>query len=283
MSSGINQDIEILGKVFHLQTQVCATPEPSIRTEVFLGGKLVATRDADLAGPAEDLPENERRRLLKEHHQKILNSIVERARSYRPRKEPTAPKRDVEPLPFTGPVPIRPSGKVDIALRVRRILERFRSRLGISLAKTSTDLGKRLERAAKGFDWVLQSPDFEEIRIDEQVRFNLLKDQIDEWLEGSRHEDQGRRIWNEVEQFNDYLSGINDREELAAFDRDQVRWALSKVEAMGMTDQLLPHLDMLRGRDVALDRLMDSGTSVGNEVWLAHLRRVLEDLESPSP
>jgi hypothetical protein len=50
-----------------------------------------------------------------------------------------------------------------------------------------------------------------------------------------------------------------------------------------MTEQLLPHLDMLRGRDVALDRLMDSGAGVGNEVWLAHLRRVLEDLESPSP
>lgn len=286
MSTGINQDIEILGKVFHLQTQVCSTPQPGIRTEVFIGGKLVATRDAALeAVPTADTPEAEVRQMLKGHHQRILESIVERANRYRKREpEPTptlATENEAEPM--TTSLPIIPSGNVDIALRVRRILERFRSRLGVEIASSENEVERRLERAARGFAWVLQSPDFGEIRIDEQVRFNLLKDQIDEWLSGKRSADQGENIWADVLNFNQYLTGINDRADLAAFDRDLLRWALRKIEGTGVSDRARRHLEMVRGRDVALDRLLDNPDPLGAQVWLAHLRRILDDLESPHP
>ena len=290
MSSGINQDVEILGKVFHLQTQVSGGPQSSggdlsIRTEVFIGGKLVATRDGQEPLPS-GLAETEIRQRLKEHHQRILQTITERAHRYRKVKQEAPPKKttveaadDLEAM--TGPVPVRPKDNVDIALRVRRILERFRSRLGVEIGSLENDPEKRLRRAARGFAWVLQSPDFEEIRIDEQVRFNLLKDQIDDWLEGTKDPAQAQRIWAEAENFNEYLAGINNRAELAAFDRDLLRWTLRKVEANGVSNRLLRHLEMIRGRDVALDRLLSSEQSVGLEVWLAHLRRILEDLESP--
>jgi len=287
MSSGINQDIEILGKVFHLQTQVCSTPQSGIRTEVFIGGKLVATRDAALeAAATADLTEPEVRRMLKEHHQKILKSIVERASRYRKREpdrvQQPLPTED-DPQPMTGPVPVEPASNVEIALRVRRTLERFRSRLGVEMASIETSTERKLERAAKGFSWVLQSSDFGDTRIDEQVRFNLLKDQIDEWLDGSRNAELGAGIWAEVLKFNKYLTGINDRADLAAFDRDLLRWALRKIESTGVSERLTRHLEMVRGRDVALDRLLDNPATLGPEVWLAHLRRILGDLEAPAP
>jgi hypothetical protein len=286
MSTGINQDIEILGKVFHLQTQVCSTPQSGIRTEVFIGGKLVATRDAALeTTPAAEATDAEVRWKLKEHHQKILKSIVERANRYRkrqPEKVKQTLREEDDPEPMTGPIPTKPTSNVDIALRVRRILERFRSRLGVELASIETSTEHKLERAAKGFAWVLQSPDFGDTRIDEQVRFNLLNDQIDEWLGGPRNAEQGTNIWGEVLSFNKYLTGINDRADLAAFDRDLLRWVLRKIEKSGVSERLERHLEMVRGRDVALDRLLDNPASLGPEVWLAHLRRILDDLEAPA-
>ncbi len=142
------------------------------------------------------------------------------------------------------------------------------------------DVGWRLEKVADGVHWILDSPLFPEIRIDEQVRFNLLKDQVDEWLESARDKDLGRKIWTEIINFLDYLAELNNRTELAAFDRDLLVWTIQKVQNEGFSNRLLDHLHMLTGRDAVLDGMLVSSAGITEETWLAVLQRVLVDLET---
>ncbi len=289
MTSGINQDVEILGKVFHLQTQLSRTAEPCIRTEVFHGGKLVATRDSVLESAELALSDRETlQRRLKEHHKRILESIVERARLFRERE--TGPRdvrmqapgatelEEISALEIVDSTPVVVR-KVDIALRVRRILERFRLRIGPLPAVSPSNRDELLARISASFAWILESPDFDEIRVDEQVRFNLLRDQIDDWLGGHRDPKQGDRVFAEVVNFLDYLAGVNNRAELAAFDRDLLRWALRKAEAEGLTPRLREHLEMISGRDPELDRLVEQ-ESITSDQCIGVLRRVLSEVES---
>ena len=160
---------------------------------------------------------------------------------------------------------------------MRRFLERFRRRLGPLPRELGG--GARLERAAEQFAWVVSSPEFPRLRIDEQVRFNLIHDQLDSWLRSARDPEEGRRIWSEIRIFDRYLAEINNRAELAAFDRDLLAWALRRLEADGMSDRLREHLALATGRDGELDRLLAAPESAGDEVWAAELRRVLAELD----
>ena len=286
--SGINQDIELLGKTFHLQTQVSASPDLCIRTEIFIGGKLVATRQTPLEEvDAED--DKGLREAMKVQHKRILDSVVDRARRYQERQQ-EAPPPEAEPPPTppsgdqaSGEVPPgeeRPqqAPRVEVALRVRRLYEQFRLRLLIP-RQPSKNLGERLENAEHEFAWILSCDIFDRIRIDEQLRFNLLHDQIREWLAGGRSPVRAAQIWSEIVAFLKYLGEVNNRAELAAFDRDLLRWAIRTVDEQGMAPRTLEHLGMIRGRDEELDRMLDEPEGVAAEVWVAHFRRVLSGLE----
>ena len=48
MISGLNQEVDVLGRAFHFQTELTRRGDLFIRTEVFVGGKVVATRDRRL-------------------------------------------------------------------------------------------------------------------------------------------------------------------------------------------------------------------------------------------
>lgn len=292
--SGINQEVELLGKTFHLQTQVSASPELCIRTEIFIGGKLVATRQT----PLEEIDAADSKALREEmqaQHKRILHSVVERARRYQERQQEPPP--EAGPPPDAGPPPTaptettvvdnvdsgmgRPSAqgpKVEVALRVRRLYEQFRLRLLIP-RQPSKNLGERLENAEREFAWILSCDIFDRIRIDEQLRFNLLHDQIQEWLHGGRSAVRAAQIWSEIVAFLKYLGEVNNRAELAAFDRDLLRWAIRTVDQQGMSPRALEHLGMIRGRDEELDRLLSEPGETTPEVWVAHFRRVLSGLE----
>jgi hypothetical protein len=289
MISGLNQDVEVLGKTLHVQTELSGGRELSIRTEVFLGGKLVATREQELEEGERDRGEAHLRALMKEQHQKILESVVERAKRYQERRaeEPAPGETSLDEAPVPpfqgeagGPPSVAGQGSVEIALRVRRLFEKFRLRLGELPEHPGEHVDAYLERAAHAFAWILGSPLFPEIRIDEQVRFNLLKDQVDEWLHGGRSAERGVEIWSEILTFNRYLAQVNNRGELAAFDRDLLSWSLRKLETEGMTERVLEHLAMIYGRDAELDLLLERPLGVSDEVWAANLRRVLNRLEA---
>lgn len=290
--SGINQDIDLLGKTFHLQTQVSGNPELCVRTEIFIGGKLVATRES----PLEEVDASDSKALrefMKAQHKRIAASVVDRARRYQERQQEEsaaeAAQGEAPPTPGTtagGAAPgvgdeAAPTGQgptVEVALRVRRLYEQFRLRLLIP-RRPSKNLGERLENAEREFAWILDSEIFHRIRIDEQLRFNLLHDQIREWLAGGRSPVRAAQIWSEIVAFLKYLGEVNNRAELAAFDRDLLRWAIRTVDEQGMNERTLEHLGMIRGRDEELDRLLTEPGDTSREVWVAHFRRVLAGLE----
>lgn len=293
MISGLNQEVEILGRTFHFQTELSDQDGLSIRTEVFVGGKVVATRetrlDADV--PAELEPGDLRAR-MKAHHSKTLESFVSRARSYQRRDgeapmpeaggSPAPPPEDAaapEPPPVGTPkglAPPSPAAREAVAgaLRVRRLFGRFRQLMGPTSAFPE-DFGDRLEVMSRAFAWMIQSSLFGEIRIDEQMRCHLLKEQIDEWLASDRDRRQAAQIWAGIVTFNNYLSEINHRTDLQAYDQQMLVWALDEVQRQGMTDEVFKGIETLYGLDPRLDELLEDPHDVSGRAWIAHLRHVL--------
>lgn len=290
MKSGLNQDVEILGKTFHLQTEVKGTVEPCIRTEVFVGGKLVATREVQLeSANRQGSDEDTVRALLKKQHNLILTSLIERAKHYQERQlGGPPPNKPVTRPPQEGPgargenlaPPSAASTEtVNMALRVRRLFESFRLRTGVTSTPPSNDLGEDLQQAADGFTWILESPIFSEIRVDEQIKIHLLRDEVDEWLHGDRDQDRAARIWSELVTFHEYLAEINNRKELSAFDRDLISWAVPRIHSEGISERIIEHLGFLYGRDPQFDGMLDRPQGIPNETWINHLWRVLAELE----
>lgn len=301
MISGLNQEVEILGRTFHFQTELTDQDGWSIRTEVFVGGKVVATRESRLKGGEEAAARDEGvlRARMKEHHQQTLESFVERARRYQqrdggpapllgeaeppqpaPEPPPPQPPAPEPPLAVRGPskglAPPSPEVQKAVAgaLRVRRFFGRFRQLMGPTTGLPS-DLGDRLEVMSRAFAWMIQSSLFVEIRIDEQVRCHLLKERIDEWLASRRDPRQAAQIWSGIVTFNKYLTEINHRSDLVAYDQQMLIWALDEVQRNGMTAEVFKGLESLYGLDPRLDNLLDQPGDVSARAWTAHLRHVL--------
>lgn len=276
--TGFNQDVEVLGRVFHLQTQVFMQPQPCIRTEVFHGGKLMARREAPLDPHTEGLDETALRQMMKSQHLKILDSVQKRAQRYQERQQAAAAGETVPDTPLESPgdaLQTQDDGEqVDIALSVRRLFERFRLRV----RRASGSLAERLAVAAEQLGEVLASPVFPKIRVDEQVRFHLLHEQLQEWLRSHGDDAVGQQLWQEIATFNDYLAEVNNRSELAAFDRDLLRWALRKAQKEGVDERTLEHLGMLYGRDLELDNMLDEPAGIAVATWTKHFQRVLTAL-----
>ncbi len=301
MISGLNQEVDILGKTFHFQTELNDQDGLTVRTEVFLGGRVVATRESrpDAAERDEALI----RSRMKQQHQRTLETFVKRARNYqqRGRKAPTpeaeAPAAAPEPAapeppapeppapePPEPPAPERPTGlrpptveetpKLANAIRIRRFFGRFRSLTGATV-KPRCDLGECLETTSQALAWMIQSPLFSAIRIDEQARCHLLKGQTDEWLESERDPKQAALIWSGVMVFNNYLNEINHRSELVSFDQQMLVWAIDEIQRRGMAEDIFQHLMSLYGRHPQLDRLFDRPEGIPNGHWTAYLRSVL--------
>ncbi len=286
MISGLNQEVEILGRIFHVQTETSGT---AIRTEVFVGGKVVAARESQLDAQQRQGGDETLLALMKEQHQKILTGMVRRAERYRERQSREVPvmsaaeaaaavaaAREAEREARSAAAPSTQGSGVEVGLRVRRFLERFRLRFAALSGACGDNPGACLEGAAEAFAWIVASPAFRETRIADQVRFNLLKDRIEGWLQSARDADGARNLWSEVVDFNDSIARVNNRSELAAFDRDLLTWTLRKVASDGMSARLLEHLRMVSGRDGRLDRLLEAPEGVTTEVWDRELHRVLE-------
>lgn len=300
MISGLNQELELLGRVFHFQTELSDQDGLSIRTEVFVGGKVVATREvqvADLEGVAMGDEESIRAR-MKEQHSQTMVTFAARARRYQDRsgailvKPPPPPPKPVEEEPPPPPEPppetvrqplpppsIEHSPGAIVALRLRRFFTELRVRLGNDhLTPTGSppnDLDGRIEQAADAFHWMSESPVFSEIRIDEQVQCHLLREQIEEWLLGTRDRLVGGHIWVEIALFTSYLNEVNARGDLLDFDQRMLLWAIGEVQARGMEDDVLEQLRLLYGRHPRLDKLLDAPGDTGDGIWTAHLRGVL--------
>ena len=236
MISGLNQEVEILGRTFHFQTELSDQDGLSIRTDVFIGGKVVATRESRLTDDAAaQIDPGALRARMKEHHNKTLDSFV------------------------------------------RRFFGRFRQLMGPASALPD-DFDDRLVVMSRAFAWMIRSSPFVEIRIDEQMRCHLLKEQIEEWLASERDPRQAAQIWSGIVTFNKYLSEINHRSDLQAYDQQMLIWALDEVQRHGMTGEVLKGLETLYGLDPRLDQSLDHPKDVTRGAWTALLRHVLTEV-----
>ncbi len=290
MISGLNQEVNVLGKAFHFQTELTHKGDLFVRTEVFVGGKVVATREnrLDRAGRGQ-LDEEGLRALMKEQHNRVIERTLERVKTYQEKKGEQPPTPAAASLPAFDRQQaqnfVPPSDETreaaSSAVRIRRIFGRFRLRLGLGTQVPSGELGKRLETASRGFAWIIKSPTFQEIRLDEQLRCNLVSDQVNAWLAGDRDNDRAAQIWSEIVTFNDYVAAINNRAELITFDRQLLTWAAFQVQNRGMSTPVLDQLQWLAGRDPELDELLDKPDDVEDQVWFTVLCHVLSQTPRP--
>ena len=283
MISGLNQEVSVLGKTFHFQTELTRKDgDLYVRTEVFVGGKVVATRENRLDRTSRGkLDEEVLRALMKEQHKRVIRRTLERVQKFQEKKGEQPAAQPAASLPvfdqakkFEPPSP-EVRAEASSAVRIRRIFGRFRLRLGLHETVPPIEMVPRLQTAARGFAWIINSPTFQEIRLDEQMRCHLVSDQVNAWLAGDRDAAQALQIWSEIVTFNDYAVAINHRTELVAFDRQLLTWAASQVQTRGMSTEVLDQLQWLAGRDLELDELLDKPDGVTGETWFAVLCHVL--------
>ncbi|MEM7582514.1 MAG: hypothetical protein AAF560_03970 [Acidobacteriota bacterium] len=288
--SGLNQEVTVLGRTFHFQTELTRKPDLHIRTEVFVGGKVVATREHQLLVPP-PADEEAVRSAMKEQHKRVIESTLQRAKRYQDRRgeapasttsqpAPHVPNFDIQQARNLGPPSSDQRAAVASAIRIRRIFGKFRLRLGLGQPMTNSEIAERLETAARGFAWIKSSPTFEEIRLDEQMRCHLVGEQVDQWLAGDRNLQRAKEIWSGIVRFNDYVTEINHRAELVEFDHQLLMWTAFQVRDGGMSDAVLDHLQWLSGRSTELDRLLDKPQGVSDETWFTQLCDVLTQLPS---
>lgn len=282
MSSGINQNIELFGRTFHVQTEVIPGDSPLVRTTVFVGGRIIGVREtplADIDGPEEDL-----RARINAQHALIVDNLHQRIDRFKAAQaaevDDETSSNILDSIPDLGEV-ARPFLEGDAILgasiRVRRLLARFRSAVDVTPPRSPEDLVNRLAGARELIEEVVEFPTFADIRIDEQVRFNVLREGIGEWLEGDRNHDDGVGIWSDVVVFSAYLGRINDRRELMDFDRAKVCWALATIATSRDPRSVVDHLGALYGRDVELDRFIEDPDAADGDHLVAALLRLYNE------
>ncbi len=290
MISGLNQEVNVLGRAFHFQTELTRRGDLFIRTEVFVGGKVVATREnrLDRAGRGK-LDAEGLRSVMKEQHGRVIERTLERVKAYQEKKgqqKQQAPPSTLPAFDAQGaasfPLPSEEARQAaSSAVRIRRIFGKLRLRLGLEREVPPAELGARLETAARGFAWIVKSPTFQEIRLDEQVRCHLVSEQVDAWLASDRDPARAAEIWAEIVTFNDYVAAINHRAELIVFDRQLLTWAAYRVQHGGMSTEILDQLQWLAGRDPELDQLLDRPGGATDQIWFAVLCHVLAQIPRP--
>lgn len=297
MISGLNQNVEILGRVFHVQTEVITGDDDRIQrkieTTVFLDGKVVGSRGMPLE--SRDRSENRIRSRRDQQHLTVIDTLVARMMRLQERPEASSSPFPVAEQGGTA-APVTTEAEPELpcldddpillgAIRVRRLLGRFRAVIDVTPPKSHQELSEHLDKAAKMINNIVSSLTFREIRLDEQVRFNLLKQRIDEWLGGNREHDDGIRIWSRVVVFSAYLREINDRVGLRSVDVKLLDWGIHAISKQGVTKDIVGHLQSLFGVDVALDRLLNTRAERKNaERWLALMQTLLDKMAAtPEP
>ena len=216
LTDGVGQNVTLFGRSFHVQTEIC---DGTLRTETFLGGRLVASREARLDDAERQSGAEGQRLRMTEHHKKIVSGMRDRAQHHRQIRRP-APRgktsgrglRDALGPRRLDAAPAADESS-DVGLRVWSLIREFRDCVAASAGGNARE---SLEEVSAALAHVLASPLFKEIRIDEQIRFHLLQDQINAWQIGGRDPYRAAELRNDLEEFGAYLEGIDDRAEFAA-------------------------------------------------------------------
>ena len=262
MASGLNENIEILGRVLHVQTELTDGQEPKVRTTVYDGGRIVATRETVLKTSGGD---DEALGNIRRQHELIIDNMLKRSEQLADRKRrmievgpdrPSIPSRRTSPARTVQPLPKVATPFLETSLRCRRLVGPFSLALSSSAAGDPSS-GDLLEVAVSWIGDITASPVFLDLRLDEQVRFLDLKERFDSWRSGRLDPEQSSELLWDTVTFADHLAEINQRQELADFDHKLLLWALTEVAEQGLSGEILTQLETQRGRDRSLDMVLD--------------------------
>jgi hypothetical protein len=272
VATGLNQNVEIGGRVFHVQTEVIAADQQKIETTVFLDGRVVGSRNIPIL---DDNPSQDRLcEIRDEQHATIVKNLVSRMANLQAKRAREKPAADLA----AGEVPDpKTSRSLRASINARTLIGRFRGAIDVMPPYSHKELSLRLTATISQIEGIVESPTFSDIRVDEQVRFSLLKERIIEWQSGGQDHDTGVRIWSDVVVFSARLAEINCREELARYDQHTLSKTVARIDSEGVSDADVELLTTLYGLDVQLDRMLDA-PGYSAEQWSEVLSRILEEL-----
>jgi hypothetical protein len=283
MAAGRNDILEILGRQLHVQTEVTAGYSPKLRTTVYVEGRVIGTREAELND--EDAPQEMVRRQLNDQHEQIISNLLTRAEELQEERrralsgEPVGPQRSVPPKLSEARVE-RPdpeaTGRLATSIRTRQLVGAFSDAIDRTPWRDGDELRMRLNATAEIIDQAMASATFPDIRLDEQVRFFDLRERIAAWRSGGRRAGIAEETWLEIFAFAAHLDKVNNRSELVEFDYRLLTWALYAVGRDGVTPEILGHLGSLGGRDRNLDQLLASDQEVDRAALVEVLMFLLE-------
>lgn len=262
MASGLNENIDILGRVLHVQTELTDGEKPTVRSTVYDGGRIVATRETT---PETPLGDGEALDSIRRQHELIVDNMVRRSEELAARKrrmiesgpdQPRTPSRRTPPARVVQPLPEVTTPFLETSLRCRRLVGPFSLALS-STAAGDPSSGDLLEVAVSWIGDITASPVFPDLRLDEQVRFLDLRERFGSWRSGRLDPEQSSELLWDTVAFADHLAEINQRRELANFDHELLLWALAEVTEQGLSAEVLAQLETQRGRDRSLDMVLD--------------------------
>jgi hypothetical protein len=283
MAGGVNENVEVFGRVFHVQTEVSPGAKRVVRSRVFLEGSVVAARESPV--DPRETSEERLRNQVKNQHSQIIGNLIERDIELET-QESSGDLGDqssliAEPPAIPTPREISlPGLENDPALhssvKARRLIGPFSLALRPSPDHDPSAVCGRLDRAADMVKMIMDSAIFPDIRLDEQVRFVDLKERLGSWRGGGRDPDVASQILLQMVVFAGHLRRINDRRDLIALDHTLLTWALFAVGPPGTADDVLPYLHPLYGRDADLDQMLDNPDETDVEALCGVLQDLLE-------
>lgn len=288
MITGINQNVAILGRDFHVQTEISSQDdEHTVRTRVYVAGRIIGAREMTVTSA----DEAEVKAAMQDQHDTIIDNMRTRLQAIAEAKEaaPRPPVASDEGVPSESELSSAPRRLTKVALpsldeipgvrssvQVRRLLAGFRNAIDLSPPAGHEALRIRLTGAASLIRDLIGTPTFRDVRVDEQVRFNDLLDRIDTWLADPSDHEAGVQLWSQVAVFSVYLGQVNNRTDLVAFDRRLVMWAMSTLGEEGLSQDLMIQLGHLYGRDLAMDVLLNDPTTMDRDSLMHTLMGLLD-------
>jgi hypothetical protein len=298
--SGIIHKITLLGREFTIQTEVIPGPEGKVRTLVYDGGRLVTTREIPLEGTTKTKGQVETE--ATEQHRRIMDTLISRAAELQATKTgrpappppraaaappPPPPAHRVAPPPRAPPpaapvakgMPrpeIEPDSPLEMAVAIRRIIGPFSQAFALPAPTTAEGFERALEAAEAAIDEIMKAPEYEFIRLDEQLTFIALRGQLATWRLSQRDITVATEIWPSVERFAYHLQKLNHRGDLVAFDHKLLTWAMSRLGSGTIDDELVDGLQGLAGRDAELDHLLANPDEMDQVGLLEVLLRLID-------
>lgn len=262
--SGLIDKIALLGREFTIQSELIEGEDVKIRTLVYDGGRLVTSREVELDDA--DISADTIETRVRGQHKLITDTLISRATDLQAIKGGRPDRRGAPPAPKTAPhqpkgkprPEIEPGSSLEIGIAIRQTIGPFGLAFAHPAPTTAEEITNTLEAVETSIDTIMKSPNYEHVRLDEQLTMIAIRGQLATWRLADRDMTLATEIWPSIERFAYHQQKINDRRDLVNFDHQMLTWAMSQLGKGEITNELIDGLNGLRGRDAELDLLLEN-------------------------